>query len=261
MALRLGAQNARVTFARDLLHKRGREEHRAFAIEGATLLDEAIRSGATVRELYVTAESTETPVVKRLEAAGVPTYLVGDRTFAKISDVETPTGILAVVDLRAAPLEAMFAEPGLVLLVADLNDPGNLGTLLRAAEAFGASGAIAGDTGVDPYHPKAIRAGMGAHFRLPIVAAGPQAVEAAASAAGAEMIGLASGGAPLGDLAWPERTILAVGHERHGLGRWASLCASLAGIPMTSDAESLNAAVAGGIALYEAFTRGPSRRP
>lgn len=261
MALTLGAQNARVTFARDLLNKRGREEHRAFAIEGATLLDEAIRSGATVRELYVTAGSAETTVVKRLEATGVPTYLVGDRTFAKISDVETPTGILAVVDLRPAPLEAMFAKPGLVLLVADLNDPGNLGSLLRAAEAFGASGAIVGDTGVDPYHPKAVRAGMGAHFRLPIVAAGPQTVEAAASKAGARMIGLAAGGELLGELAWPERTILAVGHERHGLGRWASLCVRVAGIPMAPNAESLNAAVAGGIALYEAFTRGPSRRP
>ncbi len=259
MALTLGAQNARVTFARDLLSKRGREQHRAFAIEGATLLDEALRSGASVRELYVTAESAEAPAVRRLEAAGVPTYLVGDRTFAKISDVETPTGILAVVDLTPAPLATMFAEPGLVLLVADLNDPGNLGTLLRAAEAFGARGAIAGDAGVDPYHPKAVRAGMGAHFRLPIATAAPEAVAKAASAAGAEMIGLAAGGAGLGSLTWPERTILAVGHERHGLDRWAGLCTIVAGIPMAPNAESLNAAVAGGIALYEAFLRGPSR--
>lgn len=253
MPLALGAQNARISYARELLTKRGREEHRAFAIEGATLLDEALRSGATVRELYVTDAAANAPAVAALDRSGVPTYLIADRTFAKISDVETPSGILAVVDLAPAPLEAMFAKPGLVLLVADLNDPGNLGTLLRAAEAFGAAGAIAGDAGVDPYHPKVVRAGMGAHFRLPIASGSPESVAAAARAAGAELVALAAGGTELGSLTWPERTVLVVGHERHGLGRWGSVCGTIAGIPMAPAAESLNAAVAGGIALYEAF--------
>jgi TrmH family RNA methyltransferase len=251
--LALGAQSARISFARELLDKRGRDEHRAFAIEGATLLDEAVRSGATVRELYVTAAGAAEPRVASLERSGVPTYLVADRTFAKISDVETPTGILAVVDLVPAPLDRMFAAPGLVLLVADLGDPGNLGTLLRAAEAFGAAGAIAGDLGVDPHHPKVVRAGMGAHFRLPVATGSPETVVAAARAAGAELVGLAAGGEDVGGLRWPARTVLVVGHERHGLGRWEPVCSTIAGIPMAPAAESLNAAVAGGIALYEAF--------
>ena len=253
MPLALGAQNARISYARELLTKRGRDEHRAYAIEGATLLDEALRSGTTVRELFVTEAAANAPPVASLERSGVPTYLVADRTFAKMSDVETPTGILAVVDLASAPLDALFAKPGLVLLVADVNDPGNLGTLLRAAEAFAATGAIAGDLGVDPYHPKVVRAGMGAHFRLPIAAGSPEAVAVAARKAGAELVGLAAGGVELGGLRWPDRTVLVVGHERHGLGRWASVCSTIAGIPMAPAAESLNAAVAGGIALYEAF--------
>jgi TrmH family RNA methyltransferase len=255
MPLALGPQNGRISFARELLTKRGRAEHRAFAIEGATLLDEALRSGATIRELYVTQAGATAPAVVRLDAAGVPTYLVADRTFAKISDVETPTGILAVVDLVPASLEAMLARPGLVLLVADLNDPGNLGTLLRAAEAFGASGAIAGDAGVDPHHPKVVRAGMGAHFRLPIASGAPEAVVAASRAAGAELVGLTAGGTDLNALAWPDRTVLVVGHERHGLGRWAEYCDRVAGIPMAPSAESLNAAVAGSIGLYEGFLK------
>lgn len=253
MPLALGAQNPRISFARDLLTKRGRDQHRAFAIEGATLLDEALRSGATIRELYVTEAGAAEPLVASLEGSGVPSYLLADRTFAKISDVETPTGILAVVDLVPAPLERMFSVPGLVLLVADLGDPGNLGTLLRAAEAFGAAGAIAGDLGVDPYHPKVVRAGMGAHFRLPVATGAPEAVAAAARAAGAELVGLAAGGVELAALTWPARTVLVVGHERHGLGRWEQVCSTIAGIPMAAAAESLNAAVAGGIALYEAF--------
>ena len=261
MPLTLGAQNARISYARELLTKRGRDEHRAYAIEGATLLDEAVRSGAIVRELYVTDAAANEPAVASLDRSGVPTYLVGDRTFAKISDVETPTGILAVVDRDPAPLEAMFAKPGLVLLVADLSDPGNLGTLLRAAEAFGATGAIVGDLGVDPYHPKVVRAGMGAHFRLPIASGSPEGVAAAAQAAGAELVGLAAGGVALAGLNWPERTVLVVGHERHGLGRFEPICSTIAGIPMAPAAESLNAAVAGGIALYEAFRKRPFEAP
>jgi TrmH family RNA methyltransferase len=258
--LTLGAQNARVTTARDLLSKRGREQHRAFAIEGSTLLDEAVRSGATVREIFVTPGAV-TETIAGLERSGVPVYEIAPRTFAKISDVETPTGVLAVVDLVPSPLEAMLAEPGLVLLVADLADPGNLGTLLRAAEAFGASGAIAGDAGVDPYHPKVVRAGMGAQFRLPLASASPESIAAHAPAAGAAFVGLAAGGTPLAALTWPERTILVVGHERHGLGRWAALCGSTAGIPMAPAAESLNAGVAGAIALYEAFGKRPADGP
>jgi len=261
VALALGAQNARISYARELLTKRGRDEHRAYAIEGATLLEEALRSGAIVRELFVTDAAANEPAVASLDRSGVPTYLIGDRAFAKISDVETPTGILAVVDRKPARLEALLAKPGLVLLVADLSDPGNLGTLLRAAEAFGATGAIAGDLGVDPYHPKVVRAGMGAHFRLPITVAAPDEVAAAAQAAGAELVGLAAGGVEVASLSWPDRTVLAVGHERHGLGRFEPICRTIAGIPMAPAAESLNVAVAGGIALYEAFRKRPFETP
>jgi len=254
MPLALGAQNARVNAARDLLEKGGRAAHRAYAIEGATLLEEARRSGVAVRELYVTGSgAAASPEVARLEAAGVPTYLLADRTFAKISDVETPTGILAVIDLPSAPLVSLFEGPGLVLGVADLADPGNLGTLLRAAEAFGAKGALIGDLGVDPFHPKVVRAGMGAHFRLPIVVGTPEALEPVMVGAGVQGIGLAASGASLRALTWPERALMVVGHERHGLGRWAPLCPTVAGIPMAPRAESLNAGVAGSIALYEAF--------
>jgi TrmH family RNA methyltransferase len=253
----LGAHNARIAAVADLLDKRGRDEQRAFAFEGATLLEEARRSHVVIRALFVTAAGYEaTPAVRDLEADGIPTHLVGDRTFAKISDVETPTGVLAVGDAQFASLEELFAQPGIVPVLADLSDPGNAGTLLRSAEAFGARGVVFGSLGADPYHPKVVRGAMGASFRLKLAVAEPADLAAAARAAGVSVVGLRAGVDGLEALREAEKLALVVGHERHGLGRWEAVCARRAGILMPGKAESLNAAVAGSIALFEW-----SRRP
>lgn len=256
MATLLGAGNAHIASARDLLHKKGRRERGRFIFEGATLLREAVESGTSVEELYVTAEAyRESALVRELERSGIPTFLLAGRAFAKISDVESPSGIAAIAPLALAGLPAILQDPGIVLLLADLNDPGNAGTLLRSAEAFGITRVIFGNSGVDPYHPKVVRGAMGATFRLAQAVAAPADVRAAA--AGWSVLGTAPGGEPIGSVAWPERTLLVVGHERAGLGAWAALCDRLTSIPMAGRAESLNAAVAGSVALYEATKRPP----
>lgn len=252
---KLGAHGERVRYARELLEKKGRRSHGAFAVEGPTLVAEARRSGAPLHALYLTARAAELPLAREIEAAGVPAYLVDERTFAKISDVEHPSGILAVTPLRLRSPSALLREPGLVLLLADLNDPGNAGTLLRSAEAFGVHRVVFGSRGVEPHHPKVVRAAMGAIFRLELALATPEELAAALESSGFTGLGLAAGGEPLAGIAFPERTLLAVGHERHGLGPWEPLCARKAAIPMLGSAESLNAAIAGSIALYEASKR------
>jgi TrmH family RNA methyltransferase len=247
----LGVHSPRIAEVAELLTKRGRDERGAFAFEGATLLDEALRSNVTIRELFVTAAGYEaTAAARELDASGVPTYLVEERSFAKLSDVETPTGVLAVADLQLVAPADLLSQPGVVLVLADLNDPGNVGTLLRSADAFGARGVIVGSLGVDPYHPKVVRGAMGAIFRLKLAVGQPDDVGPAASAAGATVVGLAAGTEGLEALEGVEKLALVVGHERHGLGRWEPLCARRAGIPMPGQAESLNAAVAGSIALF-----------
>ena len=178
------------------------------------------------------------------------TYLVDERTFAKFSDVETPTGVLAVADLAYTSLDALFDRPGIVPVLADLNDPGNVGTLLRSAQAFGAGGVILGSAGVDPYHPKVVRAAMGAIFRLKLAVAEPEDLALAAKVAEATIVGLAAEADGLEALASAEKIALVVGHERRGLARWEGVCARRAGIPMPGQADSLNAAVAGSIALF-----------
>lgn len=252
----VGAHNPRIDFARDLLTKKGRREHHAFSFEGPTLLSEAVTSGTPIDAVYATQKAyDQTPIIRELESRGVPTHTVDDRTIRKISDVETPSGIVAITKIRLHDVADLLKEPGVILVLADLNDPGNAGTLLRSAEAFGIDRVIFGAQGAEPHNPKVVRSAMGAIFRMQIAVATP--AEFQSVRAEWDVIGLASHGEPLSAVSWNNRTAVLVGNERHGIGAWEPLCARLASIPMRGQAESLNAAIAGSIALYEATKRAP----
>ncbi|HEY1654982.1 MAG TPA: RNA methyltransferase [Candidatus Tumulicola sp.] len=254
MAKPLGNRAARLSEVQALRTVKGRREQGCFGFEGPTLLAEAQRSGVEIRELYVTPDAFESsPLARALDAAGTPTFLIDPRAAAALSDVATPTGLLAVAATRLRPLEELFIQrAGVLLVLGDLNDPANAGTLLRSADAFGALGVVFGSRGVDPYHPKVVRGAMGALFRLRVARCDPESVFRAAAGAGFTVLGLRSGGTPLGSVAWPARSALVVGHERRGLERWEAGCERLIGIPIDAGAESLNAAIAGSIALYTA---------
>jgi len=251
MATVTGAHADRVGLVRDLLSAKGRREQNRFTFEGPTLLAEALRSEIVVEELYVRESVLETnETVRRLDAEGMPVFVADERTMHKISDLETPTGLVAVAARRERSLADILKAP-LSLVLADLNDPGNAGTLLRSAEAFGAAGVVFGTLGVDPYHPKVVRGAMGAIFRLGVAVADPIAFRKAAAEQGAEVSGLDGRGLDIRASAWGERVSLVVGHERRGLGPWQEACKRSVAIPMEHVSESLNAAVAGSIALYE----------
>lgn len=251
MATLTGAHAERIGLVRALLSAKGRRDQGRFAFEGPTLLEEALRSNVAIDELYVTDRILETNgTVKKLDAGGC-VYVVDERTMRKISDVETPTEIVAVTRVRTTELEAMLSN-SMTLVLADINDPGNAGTLLRSAEAFGARGVVFGNGGVDPFHPKVVRGGMGAIFRLGLAIADPLALASAAAMAHSEIVGLDASGESIREARWTPRSALVVGHERRGLGVWEAVCARRLAIPMGHLTESLNAAVAGSIALYEA---------
>ncbi len=256
MPVALGRHAPRLAAVRALKTVKGRREQGRFAIEGATLLDEALRAGLPIEALYVTpAAYAASRFVRELDERGTPTFAIDERTAAALSDVETPSGILAVAPVRREEVLAVLGRAGLVLVLADLNDPGNAGTLVRSAEAFGAAGVVFGRAGVDPHHPKVVRAAMGSLFRMPVAVGDAGEMGRAASALDVRAVGLVSGGSPLESGAWPARCALVVGHERHGLGDWAAACDRLVAIPMQGSVESLNAAVAGSIALYQAASR------
>lgn len=252
MATRLGAHAVRLSAVRALHSVKGRREQQRFAFEGATLLQDAAEAGFPVAELYATQRAYDaTPLLHELEADGTPAFIVPDSAIGGISDVTTPSGIVAIAHLRLRTPAELF-DRDRMLVLADLNDPANAGTLLRSADAFGTTAVAFGRSGVDPYHPKVVRGSMGAIFRLRIAVGDADEVSAAAAVAGVRMLGLAAAGTPLGDERFTAPLGLIVGHERHGLGPWERHCERILAIPMEGAAESLSAAVAGSIALYEA---------
>ena len=241
--------------------KKGRREHGLFLIEGPSLLKEALESGLAISEVRFSPAGREAApdLLDRVQAEGARLVEISDRALARLSDLETPAGIIAVAELRSRPLAKILAGPGLVLLLAGVGDPGNAGTLVRAAEAFGARGVIFGAGGVEAYNPKVIRAAMGSLFRVPHGTAEPEELVAAASQARRKIVAADRSGTPLRDFIFPENPILAVGAERGGVGAWLPGWDGAVAIPHLGPTESLNAAVAGSIVLYEWSSR-PSFR-
>jgi TrmH family RNA methyltransferase len=251
--IELSPKNPRVALVRELLTPAGRREQRRFAAEGPTLLAEAQRSGLRPLEIYATAAvlTAGDGPVSGYEAAGVPVYAVTDQAFGRMSDVASWSGVLGVFALPERSAAEVLARPGAVLLLAGVNDPGNAGTLVRSAEAFGAAGVVFGRGGAEPYGPKVVRASMGSIFRLPVAEADPSELIAAAQASGRPIVATDLDGEDLHEAGLPANAILAIGNERRGVRDWLPRWDRAVRIPQRDAAESLNAAVAGSIVLYE----------
>lgn len=217
------------------------------------MLGEALDSGLPLLELRMTSEAAESasPLVRRAESAGVELIEVSAKALGRLSDLETPSGILAVARIQSKPLDEILARAGLILLLAAVSDPGNAGTLVRTAEAFGAAGVIFGEGGVEPYHPKVVRAAMGSLFRLPHGVAAANELLAQADSASRPIVAADRSGTPLPGFAFPANPIVAIGSERGGVGAWLPRWDASVAIPHAGPTESLNAGIAGAIVLYE----------
>src|SRR4051812_21178524 len=141
------------------------------AIESVRIIEEAIRSGLKFRTVFF-SESGAARAERLLPQLGshVETLLLPDSVFAAAVDTETPQGVAALVKLKPYDMESLFHTPEpLVIVVAGVQDPGNLGTILRSAEAFGAAGVAVTEGTVSPLNPKSVRASAGSIFRLPVI--------------------------------------------------------------------------------------------
>jgi TrmH family RNA methyltransferase len=245
------------SLVRTLQQRKGRKRHRLAVAEGVRLVEEALSSEITIRGV-ITAESFRDSgragrLLRDLAAQAVPIEEVSDRTLAGLADTDTPQGILAVVEPPGATLASITAAPGAPVIVLDgVQDPGNVGTLLRTAFALGAGGAVLLKGTADPLNAKVIRAGMGATFRLPIAQADEAEFRAWVVRTRPAVWAASMGGTPVARLQRPERLVLIVGSEGAGLRpEVASLATDRVGIPLTRGAESLNVSVAAGIILNE----------
>jgi TrmH family RNA methyltransferase len=217
------------------------------------LLDEALRSGCAI-DAVLAAEAARPAVEDRLRRRRETRLVVlADALFRSLSDTETAQGVMALVRPPEWELEQLFAGQPLVVVLDRVQDPGNAGAIVRAAEAFGATGMMFLKGTVSPYNPKAVRASAGSVFRVPLVAG----IEAGAARASIEGHGLEvyaaapSGAKDLGEASLTRGCAFVIGSEGRGVSSEWSAGATGLRIP-TSGVESLNAATAAAILLYEA---------
>ena len=256
-----GRHNALVKELRQAFAHAERTGSGECAIEGIRIVEEAIRSGLKFRAVFF-RESAQNVAEKLLPQIGahVETLLVPDSILDGAVPSDTPQGIAALVRLREFSLQDILErlQVGPMMVVVGLQDPGNLGTILRSAEAFGSAGVVLGEGTVSPFNSKVIRASAGSIFRLPVVLAksedGVESVIAKLRSQSVRLIATSSHkGTPLDEARLTEASAIFVGSEGSGLPR--NLMAQvdeLVAIPHARQVESLNAGVAGSIVLYEA---------
>jgi len=249
------------TLIRDLRRRRGRERRGLALAEGVRLVEEALASAINIRGVVVSPALEATIRGNALKAAllakGVQVETVTEPALDELADTEHPQGIVAVVEPKEWTLADIRLLPGITALVLDgVQDPGNVGTMLRTALGLGAAGLIALKGTADLTNPKVLRGGMGASFRLPAVPAAPEELVAWARLQRAQLWVADAAGESPGRL--PQRTaqrppiLLVVGNEGAGVSPVMDAAADRRiGITLAPGAESLNVAVAAGILLHE----------
>ncbi len=243
-----------LTLLRDLRRRKARERHTRCVVEGVRAVEELLASGVPLVGALLGPDLTRTArglaLRDALVARGLRMEEVDDRAFASAADTDAPQGIVVAAEIPGWTLEAI--PPGGPVVVLDaVQDPGNVGTILRTAAALGAAGTIALPGTVDLWNAKVIRSAVGAHFRHPAVAASWEELAALLAQRDMPLWAASMDGAPLHTITPPPTVALAVGNEGAGLSHALREAASLqVSIPITRGAESLNVAVATGILLH-----------
>ncbi len=259
--------NPLVVLLSSLSEKKYRDKHRLFLAEGRKLLGEAVEKNAPIRYILI-QESKQDAYSKTAEEAlakypEAEILLLSDSCFEKISTEKSPEGISVVIKyldfskkyIKMLNVDFLREKQERYLLLSSIRDPGNLGTILRSAGAFGVDAVLLSPDCTDPYHPRAVRAAMGAVFRVPTVRL--EDAEAFVSLfRAADRRALAAELRPGAHLlaAYPLRSsdLLIIGNEGHGIpASLSAACDASVYIPIAEEAESLNAAAAATVLLWE----------
>lgn len=249
-------QNARVKELRRAFAEAAPNQQGEVAVEGMHLVEEAIRSGLRLSTVFFSESARERAhrLLPQLSAQ-TEALLLPDSVFASAVPSETPQGVAALVRVKSFTLDNILAaQPALLVITAGLQDPGNLGTIARSAEAFGVTGLLLGERTVSPWNWKAVRASAGSLFRLPNTKVELASVLPQLKARGVRVLATSSHKGTViseADLRGP--VALVVGSEGAGVPKDVLAQADeVVVIPQSSKVESLNAAIAASILLYEA---------
>jgi TrmH family RNA methyltransferase len=249
---------------RGLLQKRSaRWAERVFVAEGVELLRTAIRAGVGIESVYLAPEGAGDPLTRETcdlaLAAGARVFPLAPGVLERVADTVTPQPVLTVLPMLDARAPDHAPDPTaqpLIIVLVDVRDPGNAGTVLRTADASGVSAVIFSGESVDPYNPKTVRASAGSVFHVPFsVRADPAALATTLSGAGYRTLAtVVRDGHDYATLDWAVPTALFLGNEASGLDP-ATLQAigGAVAIPMEGRAESLNVGVACAVLCFEAL--------
>ena len=244
--------NPQVKRVKRLHSQKGRQRAQCFIVEGLRLVEEALRAGHVPALMFYTPGLEDSERGQALLASSkdksVRLQLVSEKVMHAMATTVTPQNTLAVLPMPALPWPK---HPTLLLVLDRLRDPGNLGSALRTAEASGVDGVLLSPDSVDAYNPKAVRGGMGAHFWLALRVA-PWSEIAQATQGLRVWLAEARRGVPHYNVDWSLPSAIIIGGEAEGASAEAqSLTSDRLSIPMLGQAESLNAAVAAGVILFE----------
>ncbi len=256
--------NDQIRYVKALYRAAVRQEERLFVVEGVRLLEDALKSGARPELVLVArAQLGRSPrgvaLLERL--ARFRCLDVTESVLESLTDTVAPQGVIAAFPIPA-PAEATPLGP-IVLVLDRIRDPGNAGTILRSADASGVARTVAFVDSVDAFSPKVVRAGMGAHFRLQILDGMTWDRLLPRLGNRPRYLAVASGGTEYDRADWTQDSVLIVGGEAEGAGPEAeSVATTRVSIPMAGSTESLNAAMAATVLLFEAarIRRGQSAR-
>jgi TrmH family RNA methyltransferase len=249
--------NPAIKRARSLLRRKGRHEERAFLVEGMTSIADAMATGAMPETIFVRDGQTERSWADR-HAAQAGIRLVTAEVLASLTEQPHPQGVIAVFPMAAVSDQPRFDTwtNDLVLIADAIADPGNLGTLIRSAAAAGATLVVVTPNSVDPFHPRCVRAAMGAHFLISIRQPTYGEIDDLVAPLAMVTVADAGGDHSYDEMDWTQPCAIVIGSEATGpTGTIECLATAYVRIPLARNLESLNAGVAGSLLLLEAAQR------
>jgi RNA methyltransferase, TrmH family len=245
-----------LTLARDLKRRKAREKQRLFVAEGVRAVEELLRSPLRIRGGLIAPQLLDAPrgaaLADTLRSRGVELQEVAANEFSSAAETESPQGVIAIAEVPERSLADLRPDwKGVVLVLDAVQDPGNVGTIIRTAAAFGAVATVTLPGTVDLWNAKVVRSGMGAHFTHPAFSSTWAELDAFRTRTGTKLFAADSAGEPASSVTSSSRVALVVGNEGGGLSADARARADRTiALPLSPGVESLNVAVATGVLLY-----------
>ena len=253
--MQIGKNSRHIKLVKQLKDKKYRDRHGLFIIEGPHLADEAIKSGSGF-EFAVFSEKAPKEIISAIEDKDIPSFFVDARTMKALSDTDNDQGVLGVVHKFSYLLKDVKKDGRQIVVVCDgLQDPGNLGAIIRTAAAARAGAVITSPDSADIYNPKTVRSTGGALFHIPVIASADVGTDIRALFSAGLKVFCAepSGGRSLYQTDISKGFVIVIGSEGRGVKPSVRcLCDGALTIPIAGSCESLNAAVAAAVILFEA---------